>query len=1082
MKNKKKIIIIAVTLVIAVAAIVAVCKLNNRNSDNIDDIGKVYFHETLPEHIALDDNRLMYADNEILVVVKTDTKEKDVKKLAEKYNAEIVGCIEATGDYQWLLDDVYSKAELESLTAEIQNEDMIESACLNYVFEVSEEESSVQYGQEWDDIEWSSVTVGGKNWGLEAIHAMEAWEYMDRMSPVRIGLIDGGFDAPNSAEQLVTPTGTAGGHEDIGFAMTFFNDVSNLNNSGKTSEINHGTHVAGIMAADSSDDVGICGAYPFTKDIMGNNLLYAVSLRGAESKYDNSYGSIMCQKCMYAELILRNVKVINCSWGYSNQVFDIELYNNKTVQEVYEQSADEFAYYLERFLDLGYDFVIVQAAGNESNRNTIKLSVDSDANPIIKNNMVTSDINGVPFIIFKGDQGWYYNNNGTACGINGFSESDLHYSGIMESTYHSLISVADVEKHPRIYNRIIVVGAYGHHDTITEQGTNQVYFTEQSISDFSNLGTRVDILAPGENIFSTTYSADGGSTDNKEQGVKSGDKYEFKSGTSMAAPYVSGVAAMVWSANSQLSGEEVKQIICENSDYLYESNGQVSELKYNRLLNAEKAVCAALGLWYDEVDGKEVLVVVLDDEEPKNGGILGYAVDSYSADIKLEGAKITAKSESGEIYTVAADKEGHFELILPEGAYTLTVECDGYDTYIGTDVYQIKPEEVITLQNNVELKCTDIPPIILAALDNENTWTPILSSSNAKFWFQDMNFDGQCELIVGGSSGLNDVYEYYYVFSEYEGGISGNQFGLGCYEGDELIKLVKDKTTDEYLYLNFDVLNYEIDDSMVYQLNEYRHMFLTTIAQKSVTDDTVYWLDGDYEKISESKYVKLYNSCVQNLIEYDYTTDVIMFSDYKSMTRDEKYKRLRESYYAFEIGDEIGTLPLLEEVPEYTGDYSEEELKAAAMGMGTIILWQYHDYDGNGAKEAFALVGADEYMANGLYFINSSCEVQLVKSSFNRADFMTGGAVECRGKYFFWAELSAGGPGSDTLLWSVRDDQPFELYLSCSENFIGFYEENGIYYTWETDALNGRNYYKVELIYDPDTQQFYKGQVINDNN
>ena len=370
---------------------------------------------------------------------------------------------------------------------------------------------------------------------------------------------------------------------------------------------------------------------------------------------------------------------------------------------------------------------------------------------------------------------------------------------------------------------------------------------------------------------------------------------------------------------------------------------------------------------------------------------------------------------------------------------------------------------------------------INAVIDNESSWTPIFSSDNAKFWFQDMNFDGQCELIVGGSSGLNDGCEYYYVFSEYEGGISGNQFGLGCYEGDELIKLVKDKTTDEYLYLNFDVLNHEIDDNMVYQLNEYRHMFLTTIAQKSVTGDTVYWLDGDYEKISESKYVKLYNSCVQNLIEYDYTTDVIMFSDYKSMTRDEKYKRLRESYYAFEIGDEIGTLPLLEEVPEYTGDYSEEELKAAAMQMGTIILWQYHDYDGNGTKEAFALVGADEYIANGLYFINSSCEVLLVKSSFNRADFMTGGSLECQGKYFFWAELNAGGPGSDTLLWSVRDDQPFELDLSCS-GIIGFYEENGTYYTWETEAVNGRNYYKVELFYDPDTQQFYKGQVINDNN
>ncbi len=63
----------------------------------------------------------------------------------------------------------------------------------------------------------------------------------------------------------------------------------------------------------------------------------------------------------------------------------------------------------------------------------------------------------------------------------------------------------------------------------------------------SNYGPEVDVAAPGADIYSTTLD----------------DAYLSASGTSTATPHVSGLAALVWSAQPDLTSGEVARVITE---------------------------------------------------------------------------------------------------------------------------------------------------------------------------------------------------------------------------------------------------------------------------------------------------------------------------------------------------------------------------------------------------------------------------------------------------------------------------------------------------------------------------------------
>jgi hypothetical protein len=113
----------------------------------------------------------------------------------------------------------------------------------------------------------------------------------------------------------------------------------------------------------------------------------------------------------------------------------------------------------------------------------------------------------------------------------------------------------------------------------------------------SNYGYAIDVFAPGTDILSTLDIKDreySGDFDHI------GGVYGYRSGTSMAAPHVAGLAAMIWSEDPDLSPEEVRDIIIRSA----ESHGR--EIKDTRTNISSGHV----GKTYREINAAAAMFIV----------------------------------------------------------------------------------------------------------------------------------------------------------------------------------------------------------------------------------------------------------------------------------------------------------------------------------------------------------------------------------------------------------------------------------------------------------------------------------------
>ncbi len=223
------------------------------------------------------------------------------------------------------------------------------------------------------------------------------------------------------------------------------NDKSygNGNPKNRVDTESHGTHVAGIIAAERNNGKGVNG-------VAKNVKLMSVRAVPNGDEYDKD----IAMAIRYA--VDNGAKIINCSFGKSF---------SPNAQWVY----DAIQYAASR------DVLIVHAAGNDGD------DLDNPENPNYPN--------------------------------------DHSYNG------------------SEFANNVITVGA------LTSS------YGSKMVAGFSNYGKQnVDVFAPGDAIYSTLPN----------------NSYDFMGGTSMAAPAVAGVAALIRSYYPQLSASQVKQILIQS--------------------------------------------------------------------------------------------------------------------------------------------------------------------------------------------------------------------------------------------------------------------------------------------------------------------------------------------------------------------------------------------------------------------------------------------------------------------------------------------------------------------------------------
>lgn len=347
----------------------------------------------------------------------------------------------------------------------------------------------------------------------------------------------GALDAIASSKDMasisigILDAGFAYSHEDLNYnhALQSYK-LSDL----EIHKLDHGTHVAGTISA-AWNNSGISGL------TFGNNIF--TSIIGSLEDQWSSIGGYFYDS---------NVRVINeslgnvtCSRDYKykpacdDYTSSVEVDIVKQANIFLENTAKEISKY-ESNGKLSPLFV--HSAGNDGQSYWGQKDDASAATPTKK---VTADYNGI-------------------------------YAGLISKA--TPITKEQIDAYNKVVENILIVGSF--YDG--KDGKRHVSSFSSTLDSSSKLTNHI-IMAPGGNgvdrqIWSTVSSAS--------------NKYKYESGTSMAAPHVTGVAAMLFQLNPIFTAAEVKSIILSTSDNIDGAPWQEGD--GFKFLNAEAAVKEAI--------------------------------------------------------------------------------------------------------------------------------------------------------------------------------------------------------------------------------------------------------------------------------------------------------------------------------------------------------------------------------------------------------------------------------------------------------------------------------------------------------
>ncbi len=195
---------------------------------------------------------------------------------------------------------------------------------------------------------------------------------------------------------------------------------------------------------------------------------------------------------------------------------------------------------------------------------------------------------------------------------------------------------------------------------------------QDKIAFFSNFGVnKVHVAAPGVNVYST---------------IK-GSGYALLSGTSMAAPHVAGVAALLMSANSTLTYRDIKSRLIATSDPI---KGLRTKVTAKGRINAYNAYMNIVppthepdpSLWRDQANSTESVHPYLSNANQtftiNSPGAKFIRVVFEKVDTEKNYDKVTVQSATGEVAdTVTGQAAGYTSEYVEGDTVVLKLTSDG---------------------------------------------------------------------------------------------------------------------------------------------------------------------------------------------------------------------------------------------------------------------------------------------------------------------------------------------------------------------------------------------------------------------
>lgn len=576
------------------------------------DMGDLVYHEPAAENVVMQGG-FGYVNNELLVTLDSAESLPALKEYLAGIGGEVVGEIPLTADYQIMLSGTYSREELEALTEQVKSLSYVERSSLNYAFEL--EDASEQYYP--DDPKWDNwKSTGGNNWNMKAIDAPGAWAYRNQMGPVNVGVIDSIFNPYH--EDLSFEEMPLGNVTDMGVLK--FNRLEQW-----TMEESHGTHVSGIMGAVFDNGVGICG-------VAANAKIYGVDAHSDSVMKYSRTGEYYKSDTYWLKIALAHLvaskrcQVINFSQGLAENLIYSASHGDEGLRVEIENENSNIAEFL-RILKskVENEFVICQAAGNGEN----KLFFKKDA----------EDTENYLYLSYEDYQKYMEGDSSKSKIFQRYSgriSEENCVSGGMDRRYDILGGITS----PEIEDVIVVVGAVRNKGNHSEGGC---YHNGYELAEYSNGGSKVDVVAPGGDGTSRTcmdawiYST-----------VACDDGYGYMDGTSMAAPHVAGVAAMIFGIDPTFTAKEVKDVIVSTATGSYGGGGFRDERC--GLLNAKLAVEKAIELRDKKAEEKKEKAL---SDEPT--GEHRYKI--YYDTLTWEEAKEACEAKGGHLATITSKEE-----------------------------------------------------------------------------------------------------------------------------------------------------------------------------------------------------------------------------------------------------------------------------------------------------------------------------------------------------------------------------------------------------------------------------------------